>query len=89
MSLYQHEVSAQTDKGVVAKTLTESNQLIAATLGVSVKTIEAHRESIKRKLGLHNAVRLSEAAMLWRRGEFEAPDSNQTPLRSVPLRRSA
>lgn len=67
----------------------QSNQVIAATLGVSVKTIEAHRESIKRKLGLHNAVRLSEAAMLWRRGEFEAPDSNQTPLRSVPLRRSA
>lgn len=67
----------------------QSNQLIAATLGVSVKTIEAHRESIKRKLGLHNAVRLSAAAMLWRRGEFEAPESNPNTLRSVPLRRSA
>lgn len=67
----------------------QSNQAIAATLGVSVKTIEAHRESIKRKLGLHNAVRLSEAAMLWRRGEFEAPQSGHSTLRSIPLRRSA
>lgn len=67
----------------------QSNQAIAAALGVSVKTIEAHRESIKRKLGLHNAVRLSEAAMLWRRGEFEAPQSSPPALRSIPVRRSA
>lgn len=41
---------------------------IAGHLGVSVKTIEKHRESIKRKLGLEDAAALHEAAYLWRRG---------------------
>lgn len=63
----------------------QSNLTIAGALGVSVKTIEAHRESIKRKLGLSNAVRLAEAAMLWRRGEFETPAPAEAPA-SVALR---
>lgn len=65
----------------------ESNMAIAAALGVSVKTIEAHREAIKRKLGLNSASRLAEAAILWRRGEFEGPAP--PPSGPVPLRRSA
>lgn len=42
---------------------------IAATLSRSVKTIEAHRENIKRKLGLGNAIELIDAARGWLRGE--------------------
>lgn len=49
--------------------LGESNQQIAAFFGRSVKTIETHRENIKRKLGLDNGAALVEAAMAWRRGE--------------------
>ncbi|WP_374472497.1 response regulator transcription factor [Arenimonas sp.] len=49
--------------------LGESNQQIAAHFGRSVKTIETHRENIKRKLGLDNGAALVEAAMAWRRGE--------------------
>lgn len=49
--------------------LGESNQQIAAFFGRSVKTIETHRENIKRKLGLDNGAALVEAAMAWRRGD--------------------
>ena len=42
---------------------------IATALGLSVKTVESHRESIKHKLGLASSAALSEAALLWRRGE--------------------
>lgn len=49
--------------------LGESNQQIAAFFGRSVKTIETHRENIKRKLGLENGAALVEAAMAWRRGD--------------------
>ncbi len=43
---------------------------VARQLSVSVKTVESHRENIKRKLELDNGVELLEAAILWRRGEF-------------------
>lgn len=43
---------------------------IAATLSRSVKTIEAHRENIKRKLRLSNAFELIDAARRWRCGEI-------------------
>lgn len=42
---------------------------LAAELGVSVKTVETHRESIKRKLGLDSARNLNSAAAGWCRGE--------------------
>lgn len=42
---------------------------IATTLSRSVKTIEAHRENIKRKLRLGNANELVDAARRWLRGE--------------------
>jgi DNA-binding NarL/FixJ family response regulator len=47
-----------------------SNQGIAMALGVSVKTVECHRENIKRKLGLDSGARLAAAAVAWRLGEF-------------------
>lgn len=52
----------------------EGNSAIATALGVSVKTIETHRESIKRKLGLDSAHALLNAAICWRDGEFTADD---------------
>ncbi len=42
---------------------------IAAELGLHVKTIETHRESMKRKLGLSSATELLDAAFKWRDGE--------------------
>jgi DNA-binding NarL/FixJ family response regulator len=40
---------------------------IAAELGVSVKTIEAHRENIKNKLSLHTHAELTARAAAWLR----------------------
>ena len=49
---------------------------IAAILMRSIKTIEAHRENIKRKLDLANAGELIDAARRWVRGEFiEVPSA--------------
>jgi len=47
--------------------LGRSTQEIAAALGVSVKTIESHREAIKAKLGLPHANALVARAALWLR----------------------
>ena len=47
----------------------ESTSQIAEELGLSVKTIETYRESIKRKLGLQTAHQLVEAALQWKQGE--------------------
>lgn len=38
---------------------------IADRLGISVRTVEKHRENIKLKLGLHNAAQLATAATSW------------------------
>ena len=43
--------------------------VMAGELGISVKTIETHRESIKRKLQLGSARALNSAALAWRRGD--------------------
>ncbi len=48
----------------------EGSSSIASALGVSVKTIETHRENIKRKLGLDSAHALLTAAIRWRDGDF-------------------
>lgn len=48
----------------------ESTSQVAEALGLSVKTIETYRESIKRKLGLQSAHQLVEAALQWKQGEM-------------------
>lgn len=50
--------------------LGETNQQIARHFGRSVKTIETHRENIKRKLGLASGSELVEAAIAWRSGRM-------------------
>jgi len=45
-------------------------QQIALELGVSVKTVETHREGIKNKLRLESASALAESAGGWRRGDY-------------------
>jgi len=42
-----------------------ANRQIAAQLGISVKTVEAHRENLKNKLGLQDAAELANAANLF------------------------
>lgn len=49
--------------------LGRSTQEIAAALGVSVKTIESHREAIKAKLGLPHANALVARAAVWARSQ--------------------
>lgn len=40
---------------------------IAANMGISPKTVESHRENIKRKLGIRRIDKLVSEATLWRR----------------------
>ena len=42
-----------------------STRQIAADLSLSVKTVDSHREHIKRKLNLHSATELMQHAVLW------------------------
>ncbi len=58
----------------------QGSSVIAGALGVSVKTIETYRESIKRKLGLDSGHGLLRAAILWQLGHF-VPDDRPPPLR--------
>ena len=43
----------------------KANREIAAALGMSVKTVETHKENIKIKLGVGSAAELSERAKAW------------------------
>lgn len=54
---------------------------IAKSLGVSVKTVETYRESIKRKLGLSTGHELLLAAVRWREGEFVVNERHQSRRR--------
>ena len=42
-----------------------STRLIAESLNLSVKTVETHREKVKRKLGLKNSTELVQRAWQW------------------------
>ena len=45
--------------------LGQPNRDIATALGISVKTVEAHRENIKVKLNLNSATELASSAKSW------------------------
>ena len=53
---------------------------IAAELHVSLKTIESHRENIKHKLGLRNAVDLLCHAVHWVHGSSGGDPRNGAPI---------
>ncbi len=50
-----------------------STRKIASTLGLSIKTVDTHREHIKHKLGLKNATELVHHAIRWMDGEMSSP----------------
>ena len=52
---------------------------IAHSLNLSVKTIEAHRENIKRKLGLNSGGQLIEHAIKWVEENFFPPQKGEPP----------
>ena len=52
---------------------------IAHSLNLSVKTIEAHRENIKRKLGLNSGGQLIEHATKWVEENFLPPQKGEPP----------
>ena len=56
-------------------------RMIADKLGLSVKTIEAHREHIKHKLGLSSAPQLVNFAATWLKGQTyrHIPDGTVSP----------
>ena len=65
LSSREHQIFECIGKG-------ERPATMARSLGISVKTVESHRENIKRKLGLRTAAELSEAAFRWRDGDRRA-----------------
>ncbi len=48
------------------------NYQIAETLGISTKTVDAHREHIKEKLRLRDSQELFRYALQWTRAPEEA-----------------
>jgi DNA-binding NarL/FixJ family response regulator len=52
-----------------------STRQVAATLNLSFKTIETHRENIKRKLGLRTAAALTHYAVEWARKPYSPGDT--------------
>ena len=66
-----------------------SSRDIAAELGLSVKTVESHRQSIKRKLNLATNSQLLQYAMNWFNWRRARPPRATACLaRLIPLARS-
>lgn len=65
----RHDLSERELQVFLQLGLGRSTQEIAAALGVSVKTVESHREGIKAKLGLPHANALVARAALWVRAQ--------------------
>lgn len=62
---------------------------IAAKLHLSVKTVDTHRENIKRKLHLGDAVELHQHAFLWVQGSGPTEGARKAaPARPGPRRRA-
>ena len=63
-----------------------STRLVAQKLGLSVKTIEAHRENIKHKLGLSSAPQLMTYAANWLKGQSHrhSPEVVASPIETGP-----
>ena len=55
-----------------------STRQIATELGLSFKTVETHRENMKRKLGLRTAAALVHYASQWGRQEAPPPANSET-----------
>lgn len=56
-----------------------TSRKIATELNLSLKTVETHRENIKRKLGLANAAELVHYAVLWSRQQVSVPEPSSFP----------
>ena len=62
----------------------KSTRDAAAEMNVSFKTIESHRENIKRKLGLQNATELVDFATKWANSSVTVPLDNVAKQLSLP-----
>lgn len=65
-----------------------STRKIAVELNLSFKTIETHRENIKRKLGLRGAAELVHYALEWGREQVSVPTPPSAGPPQVPSRQS-
>jgi DNA-binding CsgD family transcriptional regulator len=59
---------------------------IAADLGLSIRTVEAHRESIRHKLGLRDARSLFDYAFAWAQSSqaMALPDNAPSDSQRLP-----
>ena len=61
-----------------------SNKYIAVELGVTQRTIEAHRARIFQKLRVRNAVELTRYCLSWRSGDPDPDGGNPGAPSSIP-----
>lgn len=71
LSAREREIFEYVGKGIPTRQ-------IAVLIGVSVKTVETHRENIKRKLRLRSSVELARRAISWNL-ESSSPSESESP----------